>query len=197
MIILCFGPFLFVYAAPASLEPESFNGIPWGAHIDTIPGMKKIASQEGIDVYTRENDILAFAGEIVTTIEYYFYQNKFMGVYITFDGFLRFTAIKKSLCQSYGPGKKRNYFLEEYSWLQESLLITLSYTARTGSGSILYCYLPLWEKHLENEKKDGTQDHPFFETVRERLSILVKFETYLTIFPWGEICLSNIPHPGK
>ncbi|MCD6352714.1 MAG: hypothetical protein J7M06_00680 [Proteobacteria bacterium] len=108
--------------------------------------MEKISSSEGIDIYKRKNETLQFCGEKVTIIEYYFYQDRFMGVYINFEGYFRFSAIKNSMFHTYGPGKKRDYFLNDYRWLKRPLLITLNYTARTNTGFIIYCYLPLWNK---------------------------------------------------
>jgi len=127
-------------------EPGDFQGITWGANIDTISGMKKVSTQEHIDIYIKEHDLLEIGGVNVKTIEYYFLKGKFMGSYIAFEGFPRFTAIKKYMVKTYGPGEKRNYFLDNIKWLTKNLLITLNYAPRTNSGFILYCYLPLWDE---------------------------------------------------
>ena len=107
--------------------------------------MKKISTQKSIDIYKKENDKLQINGARVESIEYYFNMNRFMGVYIIFKGINNFNILKKFKFNTYGPGKKRGYFLNSYVWLTKSLLIKLNYTVRTDFGFILYCYLPLWE----------------------------------------------------
>jgi hypothetical protein len=142
-ILLIF--FFLKLSASEVREPEDFRGIKWGEHINNIPGMKKISTQNNIDIYKKENDKLQINGARVKSIEYYFNMNRFMGVYITFKGINNFNILKKFMFNTYGPGKKRDYFLNNYVWLTKSLLIKLNYTARTNSGFILYCYLPLWK----------------------------------------------------
>ena len=149
-LLLIFFPCL---PAPGIEEPEDFRGIKWGDHIDTVPGMNKIGTQENIDIYKKENDKLQIGGTWVQNIEYYFYKHRFMGLHITFEGFFNFSALKKWMFNAYGPGKKKNYFLDNYNWLTSSLLITLNYTNSTNSGFILYCYLPLWNEKTADEEK--------------------------------------------
>lgn len=142
--------FLFPLPPLGAEEPEGFRGIKWGEHIKNIPGMGKIAPQDHIDIYKKEKDKLQIDETRVKTIEYYFFKDRFMGLYITFDGFYNFTAIKRFMFKAYGPGKKKNYYLDNFTWLTKSLLITLDYTASTNSGFILYCYLPLWNESVKN-----------------------------------------------
>jgi len=128
---------------------EGFRGINWGDHINTLSGIKKIGTREKIDIYVKERETLQIDGTRVETIEYYFYNQRLMGAHVIFEGFFNFNALKKFMFNAYGPGKKKNYFLENYIWLTTSLLIELNYTTHTNSGFILFCYLPLWNKYEE------------------------------------------------
>ena len=149
-IIFCNGPL------GALEEPEGFRGIKWGEHIRNVLGMKKVSVQEDIDIYRREGDRLEIDGTEVLGIEYYFFKNRFMGLYIYFDDFKRFTAIRNWTIRTYGPGEKKDFYLNKYTWWTKNLLITLNYDARANSGSLLYCYLPLW---YEKIKAKGDYPH--------------------------------------
>jgi hypothetical protein len=136
-------------------QPEGFRGIPWGEHIKNLSGMEKVSLQEDIAVYRREGDPLEIGGTKVRGIEYYFFKGRFMGSYLYFDDFKQFTAIRNWTISTYGPGEKKNFYLNRYNWWLKNILITLNYDARTNSGFLLYCYLPLW-----NEKAKVGGGHP-------------------------------------
>ena len=141
---------------PWALEGiQGFRGIQWGEFITNITGMIKIAAQEGIDIYRRENDQLEINGSHVKGIEYYFFKDRFMGLYISFEGYASFNGIRKWTITTYGPGEKKNYYLNKFTWLMQNLLLTLDYDPRSNAGFMLYCYLPLWKEKMRAEGQSG------------------------------------------
>jgi len=100
-------------------EPDGFRGIKWGQHIKDIPGLKLTTTDnEGLALYTRENDDLQLGDAKLISLHYAFWQDRFMEVQIKASpGQLQ--ALKNVLEEKYDKGfNPYGTFspIHDYSW---------------------------------------------------------------------------------
>ena len=66
--------------------------------------------------YIRKDDKKKIGDAVVDQITYGFYNGKFFWVFLRFKSISNFVHLKDTFFQQYGPGNKRNRFMENYYW---------------------------------------------------------------------------------
>lgn len=144
---------------PETPEPEGFGGIRWGEEASGVAGLSPKGVSDHLVVYRKVPELTVFGGAALEQADYYFYFGKFMGAQVSFRGLANFILLKKHLIALYGTGRQQNYYLPRFTWLFPSVLMSLTYLPKSNSGSLSYCYLPLWNQ-MEASEESPLPLHP-------------------------------------
>ena len=130
-------------------EPGGFRGIKWGTDIKKLPRMKRDTFAFGRPIYSREGEELSMAGALLTGIDYYFYKGRFCATVVFFSGDDAYRAIKAEMFRRYGRVPESSEGSNQYYWKGKDVVIELAYKPLADLGRIIYVYLPLDRKRIE------------------------------------------------
>jgi len=141
---------------------DGFRGIAWGTPLEKIPGMTTSELKSTRLTYcTREDDKMAVGEAKLTRLEYIFYKDQFCGVYLKTEGSGSFDALKRAVFANWGAGERPNRFLNEWTWLQGKVVMSLNYNEYSHEGILILAYTPLFDamdrdkdRAAHNAKKD-------------------------------------------
>ena len=105
---------IFLYDASSEDEPDGFRGIKFGTDISDIEGMKFLKENNGLKYYEKIDDKMKIGDTELLSIEYEFWNDKFLSVYILALGYERFIEIRDILFYKFG--KCNNFGHERYAW---------------------------------------------------------------------------------
>ena len=123
----------------ALAEIDGFRGLKWGTEFSTVESQMDYArtdpSYGGIKFYQKVGDEMKIGGAQLQTLQYGFWQNKFCGVVITFEGYSNFTAVKDATFEKFGRGHQPNRYIQRYYWLNDpGASITIDYSEGLRRG---------------------------------------------------------------
>lgn len=135
-------------------EPDSFRGIKWGTHINTLSDTDSVDREdEPFAIYKKKNDTMKIRDAEIEEITYHFYKGRLFGVGISFMGFTNFDHLKSTFFQLYGKAHRLNRIMEEYYWFGAKLTIMFKYSDTNKKGEILYSYKPIREELIKDKKE--------------------------------------------
>jgi len=163
IVTLCISSLIF----PCNLfgfqnETDNFRGINWGTNINDISGMICIkCDDKHMKNYIRKDDKLKIGDAEIKKIVYDFYKDRFLAVFIEFEGSDNFRFLKSTLSQLYGKGDQSNPYIEYFTWAGRDVGIAMEYKDIKNKGHIMYIYLPLHDELTKDQKetvKKGVDD---------------------------------------
>lgn len=145
-------------------DPEDFRGIKWGTTIDSLDDMKKISIEDDLHNYSRLNDKMTIGDAKLDIINYIFWDNKFLAVSISGNGFSNFINLKNAVFKSFGAGFQFNEYIEEYKWgigKFDKTLIILDYNEISEKFHLFLYNKQYWlerEEFKQEKAKDAIND---------------------------------------
>ncbi len=165
--------------------------IEWGANISDLPDMvlMKVVG-DGKEVYTREGEKMKIGDADIERVTYGFHKERLYEVKVHFRSFFNFVKLKEILFKLYGPGLQPSRFLESYHWYRKETSVVLTYTEKSGKGTIGYTFLPIYKERQEDRKLLKVSSWLALLTDTERRVITLRFgfngEDPLTVESIGE-----------
>ena len=139
-------------------EPDGFREIKWGTDFETVKDQLMFASLDesygGIKVYTKINDEMNIGTASLESVEYCFWQNKFVMAYINVLGINNWLGVQDALKYKFGQGFKSNRFIEDYTWVGNTTIINSKYSDIERKGTIIFIS---WNLHHQMEAWDAKQ----------------------------------------
>lgn len=154
--------FLFIvlppfYSLAFQNEPNNFNGIKWGTHINKLPSMQLKRSRSDpmssalYKIYTNQGDKIQI-GHVNLTFIYTFYKNRLFSTITTIHSLSDFEKIKKALTELHGEGNNHSNKLEIiYDWEGATVpvLVVLKWNKKRVQGYLGYTYMPIREEMMK------------------------------------------------
>ena len=133
--------------------PENFRDIKWGTDIEGLSDMIIVNENKFEKMCERKDEILTIGKASVQFIRYFFYEDKFYSVYISFLDKENFNYLREYLFNLYGqPDRSRKLYT--YYWFGKEVDISFRYNHMLGFGSLTYDYLPI----SDQLKKELTEE---------------------------------------
>lgn len=121
-------------------EADGFRDIKWGDAPRKNMTFWSHDSTRNIKTYTINNDKMSVGEASITSIYYWYFDNKFMGVYLQNYGLGDFNSLKATLEAKFGSSYKSNkstQYLDYYMWSGGNTEITMKYNNYSGEGEII------------------------------------------------------------
>lgn len=122
--------------SPAS-PPDSFRGFKWGTPLKDIPGLLAVSKPGFTDTYFRKDERHTFGDADITSVAYYFRNDKLYRVGVAFSGRANHFLIKERLLSMYGPGRGVG---QRYGWMWPEFSVELDYDDGEDGGALYYTY---------------------------------------------------------
>lgn len=139
-------------------EPDGFRGIKWGTEFDTVKDQLTFAylddSYGGINVYTKNNDDMSIGSASLESVQYCFWQNKFVMANINVVGINNWFGVKDSLKAKFGQGFQSNRYIEDYTWIGNTTIISSKYSEIEKKAKITFVS---WNSYQQMEAWDAKQ----------------------------------------
>jgi hypothetical protein len=147
---------LLIAIAMFGADSEGFRDLKWGEPFnqktkDFIIKYNDLSSKT--ITYIKKNDKLEIATAKLLGIDYLFFDNKFEGVNIKFEGYSNFISLKDTLTAKYGEPSRPNQFMNTYYWFGGNTIMGIIYNDISGKGSIFMSNKALYDQQ-EQYKKD-------------------------------------------
>jgi hypothetical protein len=139
---------------------DGFVDIRWGAGPDTVAGLSKLYSKDGVDYYGRPGQMHAIGDFEVSKVVYGFYQGRFFASYMALENPEVFADIRRTLKGRYGEAEtsfstKGN--LTVHKWKIEDVKIKLKSYDMAARMKLAFYYMPISNK-VNEEKVESNQD---------------------------------------
>lgn len=138
-------------------DAEGFRDLKWGDAFNKETQKNFIVKYKDLPsksiTYTKKNDKLEIATAKLLGIDYSFFDNKFEGVDIKYEGYANFISLKDTLTAKYGEPTKPNQFMDTYYWFGGNTMMGIIYSDITRKGSIF-----MNNQDLYNQKKQYQKD---------------------------------------
>lgn len=148
---------------------KGFRGLEWGVNIKkNVPNMILLEEDKktGMTLYHRLNDKLSIGKAELSVLSYYFYKDRFCGVYIKTKGYSNFQYLKDASFAYYGEGRQPNEFIEKWIWGGaltggKDVLVVLEYNEFSEEGTLLMSYRPIYNEMKSDDNtaaKEANKD---------------------------------------
>jgi len=143
-----------LWAADPARLPDGFRGAPWGARIETLPGMTAVDAEDDVVHYDREGDAKTLGPIAVKLIDYSFYKDRFYHAAILYER--GFDVVQETLEEKYGKpdgtrrktdADGRDYTVTEWLWPGQVYIGHRRFVDEDG-GRIFYFYAPLADQAM-------------------------------------------------
>lgn len=119
-----------------SADTEGFRELKWGNSPTVSMQLDSINTYNNTKRYHIDSDRLNIGAAFLQRITYEFFDNKFMGVTITYQGFKNFQILIDTLEVKYGKAYRPNQSSDDYFWYGGNSYAYIKYDGRSDSGSI-------------------------------------------------------------
>lgn len=118
-------------------DADGFRDIKYGT--SPINQMVKLSedSTTNIKQFSLSNEKLNIGQANLDKITYWYFDNKFMGVFINFSGISNFNFLKETLESKYGVPTKPNRYMDNYMWFGGNTRLMINYSSIKNSGVIM------------------------------------------------------------
>ncbi len=128
------------------------------AHFGMTPremGRLKLHHREGVmEIYTRTNDTLEFAGTRLSEIRYGFRDGRLNVIWLFTDNFDSSSSLYRALSQAYGKARKNPLQSDLRSWNGKKNFITFAVKSDDGAAEVRWIgQIPLARDGIEGRKK--------------------------------------------
>jgi hypothetical protein len=118
-------------------HPTGFRGLAWGASLADAPGLVPVQEPGFEDTYFKREEPKTFGKAEITSVAYYFNDDKLYRVGIAYKGRVNQFFLKDMLMQRYGAGRGIGF---RYGWMWPDFSIELDFDNDTNSGSLYYTF---------------------------------------------------------
>jgi len=147
---------VLVLAQPARAfqnEPNDCRGIKWGTEYHELKGFTKVTTRSSLDYCTKKDEGMTIGDARLEMVVYLFFEKKLCGAILNFKSSPNFQIIKTALFDRYGEGRQPNRYKEQYRWSGPNVTITLEYDDITRKGTVIYYYMPIYEKKQRADQR--------------------------------------------
>jgi len=134
-------------------EADGFRNVKWGDNPTKDMTITSQDSTTNIKKYFMSNDKMSVGEATITSISYWYFDNKFMGVFLQYNGMSNFTSLKATLESKYGSPHKPNRYIDYYMWIGGNTRVAIQYNKIKDDGIIMIMNDSL-SKESEQYKKD-------------------------------------------
>lgn len=118
-------------------DADGFRDIKWGDIPKKEMTMSKYDATTNIKKYYIQNEKLSVGDAQINAISYWYYDNKFMGVFIQYDKINNFSSLKSTLEAKFGTPYRPNRFMDDYMWMGGNTRVAIYYSKVKDSGTIM------------------------------------------------------------
>ena len=118
-------------------HPTGFRGMAWGTPLAEAEGLVPVQEPGFENTYFKHNEPKTFGKAEITSVAYYFHEDKLYRVGIAFKGRVNQFFLKDMLMQRYGPGRGIGF---RYGWMWPDFSIELNYDNDRDTGSLYYTF---------------------------------------------------------
>ncbi|MEW5724267.1 MAG: hypothetical protein AB1896_14245 [Thermodesulfobacteriota bacterium] len=128
---------------PEDKEPAGFRGVTWGSSSGEVGGLKLVVEDGETRYYEREGDKLRIGNATLRSISYGFFQDRFYGVVVKYDGEENYYRLFTTLLDTYGEARRTHRFFKKWEWSGDRVKVILSYSEVTRDGALTFHYTPI------------------------------------------------------
>jgi len=135
-------------------EPDGFRDVKWGAPISSLDNFTETRRDDGNNVvfYSRSNDSMDVGGVAVNSIEYGFYEGRFLLASIRVSGHTQFTKLRMACTNMFGIGTLFNRSADLYVWGGSISTVRLRYDPEKDQGVLTMTSTEVRSMMKTNEK---------------------------------------------
>lgn len=138
-----------------------FRGLRWGISTSEVDDLVHIGTDEsygGVERYIRSNDSMVIGCANLERIEYGFWRDQLMTVFINCNGFSNYTCLKDATFKKFGAGFKGNRFMEQYSWHElPATFIMLEYSEIKKEAKMWFMSNEITKKAEQHNKEKAAE----------------------------------------
>ncbi len=136
---------------PVPKEFDRFRGIPWGASVGEVPGVKLLAEDGDLTFYVRDGDQLSFEDVEVNNIVYGFHKGHFYNVIIYYRTADAFSKIKERFYQQLGNAYHPVQSEKRYFWDGDKVGVLLTFDDPSDEGRVSFLFKPVANEVVAKE----------------------------------------------
>lgn len=129
-------------------DTEGFRNLMWGNSPSKEMVLISNDKTTNISKYMVQNDKLNIGAAQIESIRYWFYDNKFMAVFISFNGLSNFNSIRSTLESKHGMPSKPNRYIDRYMWNGGNSTVAIQYSDISSEGMVM-----IVNQYLSNESE--------------------------------------------
>ena len=118
-------------------HPTSFRGLKWGTPLADIPDLLAVKGSKYKNTYFKKDERLTFGSAEITSVAYYFRDDKLYRVGVAFKGRGNHFLIKERLMSMYGRGRGVG---TRYGWMWPDFSVEINYNDDAKNGGLIYTY---------------------------------------------------------
>jgi len=133
-------------------EPDGFRDVKWGAPLDTVQGLRETRRDDPRKVafYARDEDKMEVGGIPVESIEYGFYDGRFLVASVRTADYKTFSQLRVSCTNMFGLGSVMNKGGDLYVWPGVTAIVRLRYDADKNKGVLTITSMDVYKRMQDN-----------------------------------------------
>ncbi len=141
-------------------EPDGFRGIKWGTNINTLNNMTVVESVGDTHVCKRIGDEMKIGNAELTSLTYFFWKGKLLGIAINTKGYTNWSAFRNAVFEKFGKGHQENRYIEYYIWgsfSRGTSAMSLEYNEFSEIGTLFMFSVKEQKQKAEYEKQQAKE----------------------------------------